>query len=91
MTTTTLERLKTILARDYRADVAQLTPEAPLDSLGVDSLAAVELLWSVEEEFGIKLPTDPPPLTTIGDVVGLIDAYLTSAQEPAPPHYAPAP
>jgi acyl carrier protein len=91
MITTTLERLKTILARDYPGDMAQLTPETPLDTLGVDSLAAVELLWSVEEEFGIKLPTDPPPLATIGDVVSLIDAHLTSAQEPAPPHYAPAP
>lgn len=77
---TTLERLTTILVRDYGADASQLSADTPLDSLGVDSLAAVELLWSVEETFGMTLPSDPPPMATLGDVVRFIDEHL--APEP---------
>ena len=87
--TTTLDRIKTILARDYRADADQLTIDTPLESIGVDSLAAVELLWSVEDEFGIKLPAEPPSLATLGDVVRFIDAIV--AGQPPQPELAPAP
>lgn len=87
--TTTLDRIKAILVRDYRADTDRLTLETPLDSIGVDSLAAVELLWSLEDEFGIKLPAEPPSLAMLGDVVDHIDAAV-AAHAPQPVA-APAP
>ena len=89
MTTSTMDRIKAILVRDYRADAQQLTPETPLESLGVDSLAAVELLWSLEDEFCIKLPAEPPALATLGDVVDHIDASV--AARAAQPVVAPTP
>ena len=36
-------------------DAAKISPEAPLHTLGVDSLSFVELLVFIEQEFKIKL------------------------------------
>jgi acyl carrier protein len=72
----TFERLSGILIKDYRLAPDRLTPDAPLESLGIDSLGTVELLWSVEEAFQIKLPSDPVDLPTLGDVVRFVDELI---------------
>lgn len=74
--TTTCERLQAILIKDYRLAPEQLVPDAPLEALGLDSLATAELLFYVEDEFAITLPPEPVPLTTLGDVVAFIDNLL---------------
>ena len=74
--TSTIERLSAILTRDYKLPAERLTLDAPLDSLGIDSLGTVELLWTVEEAFGIKLPSDPVELPTLGDVVRFVDRLV---------------
>lgn len=82
---TTLERLSAILVKDHRLAPERLTPDAPLESLGIDSLGTVELLWKVEEAFGIRLPPDPVPLPTLGDVVRYIDTLAAAQGASAPP------
>lgn len=92
MTTTTFERLRAVLLRDYPLDAAALTPDAPLEALGIDSLGLAELLFNVEDEFGIRLPPEPVRLATLGEVVAFIDG-LIGAQQPggaAPDAAAPA-
>ncbi|QHC24014.1 acyl carrier protein [Streptomyces sp. GS7] len=37
---------------------AALTPETDLRRLGVDSMQAIELLFAIEDTFGISLPDD---------------------------------
>ncbi|MGH8796534.1 MAG: acyl carrier protein [Caldimonas sp.] len=76
--TTTLERLREILVKDYRLDPEKLTLEAPLEGLGIDSLGVAELLFNVEDEFAITLPAEPVLLPTIGDVVHYIDALVAA-------------
>ena len=71
--TTTFERLRAILMKDYKLPPDRLTLDAPLESLGIDSLGTVELLWNIEEVFQIKLPSDPVHLPTLGDVVRYVD------------------
>ena len=56
-----------------------LTTASTLESLGIDSLAAVELLWTVEDEFKIVLPSAPVYLLTLGDVVRCVE-HLLAAQ-----------
>ena len=72
--TTTLERLRAILVKDYQIAPDAVTLEAPLAGLGIDSLGVAELLFNVEDEFKIALPPEPVALATIGDVVQYIDA-----------------
>ena len=75
---TTLERLRAILVRDYKLAPEALVPDAPLESLGIDSLGVAELLFNVEDEFGITLPPEPVQLPTIGDVVAYIDGLVVA-------------
>ena len=54
----TIERLSQILAQRFKLDPARLTPDQPLSSLGIDSLGMVEMLFFIEEEFGVHLPSE---------------------------------
>jgi acyl carrier protein len=76
---TTSERLGAILIKDYQLDPASLTLDASLEGLGIDSLGIAELLFNIEDEFGITLPSKPAELSTVGDVVLYIDG-LRAAQ-----------
>ena len=78
--TTTFDRLCAILMKDYKLEAGQLTPEAPLETLGIDSLGVADLLFNVEDEFGISLPPEPVQLVTIGDVVRFIDELVARPQ-----------
>jgi acyl carrier protein len=83
--TNTFERLSALLVRDHKLQPDRLTLEAPLESLGFDSLATVELLWSIEDAFQIKLPTQPMDFTTLGDVVRYVDELVTRQKPVAVP------
>jgi acyl carrier protein len=73
---TTFMRLATILTRDYKLAPERISGGAYLEGLGIDSLATVELLWTLEEEFSIKLPPEPGELSTVDDVVHLLDELM---------------
>ena len=79
----TLEILQDLLIKDHALERAQLTPEAQLSSLGVDSLGVIELMFQVEDRFHISLPDDKVPvLVTVGDVVAFIDHLLLEVPQP---------
>ena len=94
---TTLERLSRILVKHYKLGPAQLTPDQPLGSLGIDSLGMVEMLFFIEEEFDVHLPSEGITFGTLGDAVQYIDdlvAKQKAAPGPAPerpPRPQPAP
>lgn len=73
---TTFERLSAILKKDYKLQPDHLALDAPLESLGIDSLGTVELLWNIEDAFQIKLPSEPVDLPTLGDVVRYVDELI---------------
>ena len=81
----TLERLRNILITDYKLAPERLELDATLADLGIDSLGTVELLWSIEDAFQIKLPAQPVELANLGDVVRVIDELLAAQCSPAPP------
>jgi acyl carrier protein len=82
---TTLERLQALLARDFEIVPATLVPAATLESLDIDSLRMIEILFSVEEAFGISVPAEPAEIRarvrTLGDLAGYIDE-LVAAKAP---------
>ncbi|CDS55112.1 hypothetical protein [Polaromonas sp. CG9_12] len=77
---TTFDRLCAILIKDYKLQAAQLTPDAPLEALGIDSLGVADLLFNIEDEFGISLPPEPVQLLTVGDVARFIDELVARQQ-----------
>jgi acyl carrier protein len=86
----TLERLRLIISKDYKQPMELLTADAPLETLGIDSLGTVELLWNVEDEFKITLPPEPVALLTLGDVVNYIDQLVIEQTSQRAPTLQPA-
>lgn len=86
----TLEMLQDILIKEYSLTRAQLAPDARLAALGVDSLGLIELMFQIEDRFGISLPEEQPPiLVTINDLVAYIER-LTEPLTAEPQHAAVA-
>lgn len=82
---TTLERLSRILSQRYKLDPAQLTPDQRLESLGIDSLGMVEILFFIEEEFGVHLPSEGIAFGTLAEAAKYIDGLLAAQKvEPKP-------
>ena len=64
---TTLELLQSILIKEFKLSPDRLVPEATLADLGIDSLDLVDLIFKIEDRFGLKIKDDVPrPLVTLG-------------------------
>ncbi|MGH8180902.1 MAG: acyl carrier protein [Steroidobacteraceae bacterium] len=79
---TTLERLTRLLEQRYKLEPARLTPEQPLDALGIDSLGMVEMLFFIEEEFDVHLPSEGVTFANLGEAAKYVDG-LVAAQKGA--------
>ena len=69
------EQVKNALAKQFELDPETITPETNLiDDLGADSLDVVELIMSLEDEFGIAISDeDAAQLYTVGRIVDYLD------------------
>ena len=66
-----LEKMKEMIADQLGVDAATIKPETNFkDDLGADSLDLFELIMSMEEEFGVEIPTeDLEKMATVNDVI----------------------
>ena len=78
---TTYERLKKIVVEQLGADEDEVKPEASfVDDLNADSLDLVELIMSLEEEFGTEISDeDAEKIRTVQDAVDYIDERASLA------------
>jgi acyl carrier protein len=68
------EGLADVIARAARVDRGRLTPALRLVDLGLDSLAAMEVVVAVERAFDLSLPQgELAALETLGDVARLLE------------------
>ena len=81
---TTYDWLCALLVKEYKLAPESLSLDGPLENLGVDSLGIAELLFNVEDAFGITLPPNPVQLPTLGDVVRYIDELVLDQNGHAP-------
>ena len=73
----TLDTLVDILTCDYCVACERITPEATLETLGLDSLSVLELMFKIEDRYKVKITGDTPTdLLTVSDVVRYIDSLL---------------
>ncbi|MGO8828022.1 MAG: acyl carrier protein [Steroidobacteraceae bacterium] len=81
----TLDTLMDILVRDYGVAREQVTSEATLATLGLDSLSLLELMFKIEDCYGVKIADDTPTdLVTVNDVVRYIDGLVARKAELRP-------
>lgn len=77
-TETTFEALREIIAKDYAIAPGTLTPQTPLDTLQIDSLALIELIFNLEERFNVIAENVPADLPTLGSVADYIDGLVVA-------------
>jgi acyl carrier protein len=70
---TTFERLRAILAQKFEVAPELIDPAARMDQLGIDSLAVIEVIFQIEDEFKISIESDPGELQTLADLVACVD------------------
>jgi acyl carrier protein len=79
---TTLERLQEMLARDFDLARDALLPEATLESLDIDSLRMIEILFTLEDAFGITVTAEQSEIRarvrTLGDLAAYVDELVAA-------------
>jgi len=71
--------LLTLFAETFSLSEDKLVPDASLESLGLDSLAVIEFLFQIEDKFGIQIPNESNPPSTLGAMVQLVAPLLPAA------------
>lgn len=72
-----LEKLSAIIKEQLNLDDVEVTESSNFkDDLGADSLDLFELVMSLEEEFGVEIPSeDLEKIATVGDVVNYLKEH----------------
>ncbi len=70
------ETVKALLAKQLRIPEAQIELTSKIkDDLGADSIAILQLLMTIEEDYGIVIPDEKlATFDTVGDVVTYLDS-----------------
>lgn len=74
-----LARLRTILSENAveDRDWDQVDHKTTFEQIGIDSLSILDLLYDVDQEFGIHLEgSDVVDLRTVGEIVDLLQKRL---------------
>lgn len=75
---TVSERLKSIIVEQLGVEESEVVPSASFtEDLNADSLDLVELIMSLEEEFGLQISDeDAEKITTVGEAEEYIEEHL---------------
>jgi acyl carrier protein len=81
--------LRESIARICGVPADQISPASTLEDLGIDSLAAAEIITDVEIRAGVDLPMDVlrglGQLRTVGEVAAHLEAGVASPPVPSGP------
>jgi acyl carrier protein len=83
---TTFQSMQAILQAKFDLAPEALQPDTVLKELDIDSLSMVDILFAVEDELKVEIPSEPAEwqsqMETFGDLVEYVDK-LVAAQRPA--------
>lgn len=66
----TMDKVKSLISKQLHINVDRVKINTPLESLNLDSLDRVELMFSIEEAFNIEMmESDIRKMKTAGDIV----------------------
>ncbi len=70
----TLDSIKKILAEQLGVEEASITENTAIEELGADSLDLVEIIMTIEEEYGIQIDDSAvESLKKVGDIINYLD------------------
>jgi len=65
-----------MMVEQFDLKIEDLTPEATLESLGLDSLSVIEFMFNLEDELKIKMSDERVEIKTLQDVTDLADKLI---------------
>ncbi len=71
-----------MMAEQFELKQEDLTPDAQLEELGLDSLSVIEFMFNIEDEFHIKLPEERVEIKTVQDIANVVER-MVAEQKPA--------
>jgi len=74
-----LDRLRNLVSDRLGVEPMALKADARLVDIGIDSFALIELVFVAEEEFRINIPFEGLAVTTVDDVLDVIQLRLEVA------------
>lgn len=69
----TFEVLRQIIADKFEKDPEEIAMDTTLENLQIDSLDIFDVIFEAEERFGIRVPNEDVAISTVGEVVELIE------------------
>ena len=72
--------LTEIMVEKYEVEAQAIGPDATMADLGLDSLTLTELLFDLEDEFGIEVPEERATFSTIGEAAAVIDDLIRTKE-----------
>ena len=72
--------LTKIMVEKYEVEAQAIDPNATMADLGLDSLTITELLFDLEDEFGIEVPEERATFHTIGEAAAVIDDLIRTKE-----------
>jgi len=75
----TFDVLRNVIAHDHGLAPETLRPETQLAELNLDSLALIELIFTLEDRFNVVADNVPADLPTLGSVADYIDGLREAA------------
>ncbi|NLP03884.1 MAG: acyl carrier protein [Fibrobacter sp.] len=75
----TIRELITDIAEDMDIDESSITDDASfIEDMGLDSMALLEVLATMEKKFGVSIPeSEFPNITSINKCVTTVEKYLS--------------
>ena len=77
-----LPTIQRMMVEQFDLKLEDLTPEATLESLGLDSLSVIEFMFNLEDELKIKMSDERVEIKTLQDVTNLVDQLMAEQSNP---------
>ncbi len=77
----TLEKIQQLMRDRLGLTEEQVQPGQSLEAIGIDSLAVVEFMFDLEDEFGVRLTDERTPIASVQDIADLIDRALANPEQ----------
>jgi len=71
-----LPTIQRMMVEQFDLKLEDLTPDALLEGLGLDSLSVIEFMFNLEDELKIKLTDERVELKTVQDVANIVDKLI---------------
>lgn len=71
--TDTLQLLQEFIKRRVPNPPENVSLESKLEDVGVDSLTLLDLMFDMEDKFGVRMPDDLPRPETVGELIEIFE------------------